>query len=95
MRITHPVSTPVRHASVIAFNFEELFARDDQALLGHFDLVRRVNPMLVPYDFQAEACRIVRASTAITLYFYRRAGSDEYGAEIFRFSFRRPPGVKR
>ena len=82
--------TPIRRVSVIAFNFEELSTLDDEALLEHFDLVRRVNPMLVPYDFQPETCRITRAPKTITLHFYRRVGSEAYGAEIFRFSFRRP-----
>lgn len=85
-----PVPRPIRRASAIAFNFEELFTLDDEALLEHFELVRRVNPMLVPHGFQPDACRITRAPKTITLRFYRRVASDEYGAEIFRFSFRRP-----
>jgi hypothetical protein len=87
------VPIPIRRVSVIAFNFEELATLDDDALLEHFDLVRRVNPTLVPYDFQADACRITRAPKTITLHFYRRGGSEAYGAEVFRFSFRRPAGL--
>jgi hypothetical protein len=90
VRIKVPVPRPIRRASAIAFNFEELFTLDDDALLEHFELVRRVNPMLVPPDFQPDACRITRAPKTITLRFYRRGASDDYGAEIFRFSFRRP-----
>lgn len=85
-----PVPRPIRRASAIAFNFEELSTLDDEALLEHFELVRRVNPTLVPPDFQPDACRITRAPKTITLRFYRRVATDEYGAEIFRFSFRRP-----
>jgi hypothetical protein len=88
------VPTSIRHAAAIAFNFEELFALDDEALLERFELVRRVNPMLVPRDFQPGACRITRAPKTITLRFYRRVGADEYGAEVFRFSFRRPVGLE-
>ena len=84
--------TPIRRTSTIAFNFEELFTLDDEGLLERFELVRRVNPMLVPADFQPDACRITRAPKTITLHFYRRQGSDDYGTKIFRFSFRRPKG---
>jgi hypothetical protein len=84
------VPIPFRRVTAIAFNFEELFALDDEALLERFDLVRRVNPTLVPHDFQPDACRIVRAPRTITLRFYRRVGSEAGGAEIFRFSFLRP-----
>jgi hypothetical protein len=76
--------------TMIAFNFEELFALSDEALLEHFELVRKVNPTLVPQDFQPDACRITRAPKAITLHFYRRAVSEGLAMEIFRFSFRRP-----
>lgn len=86
--------TPIRRAATIAFNFEELFTLDDEALLEHFELVRRVNPMLVPRDFHPDACRITRTPKTITLHFYRRVASDEYGAEVFRFSFRRPAGFE-
>ena len=75
---------------MIAFNFEELSILSDEALLEHFELVRKVNPTLVPQEFQPDACRITRAPRAITLYFYRRAASEDLGTEIFRFSFRRP-----
>jgi hypothetical protein len=84
------VPSPIRRINAIAFNFEELFALDDEGLLERFELVRRVNPMLVPSDFQPDACRITRTPKTITLHFYRRLGSEEYGTEIFRFSFRRP-----
>ena len=86
--------TPIRRAATIAFNFEELFTLYDEALLEHFELVRRVNPMLVPPDFQPDACRITRAPKTITLHFYRRVASNDYGVEIFRFSFRRPAGLE-
>jgi hypothetical protein len=78
---------------MIAFNFEELFALNDEALLERFQLVRRVNPTLVPQDFQPDACRITRTPKTITLHFYRRAASQEPEAEIFRFSFRRPASL--
>jgi hypothetical protein len=89
-----PVPNPIRRVTAIAFNFEELFTLDDEALLEHFELVRRVNPMLVPHDFHPDACRITRTPKTITLRFYRRVASEEYGTEIFRFSFRRPPGLE-
>jgi hypothetical protein len=79
--------TPVPCATTIAFNFEELLQECDEAVLQRFELVRRVNPTLVPSDLRADACRIVRAPDAITLHFYRRESPEELGTEIFRFSF--------
>jgi hypothetical protein len=89
-----PVPTPIRRVTVIAFNFEELSVLDDDALLDHFELVRRVNPTLVPYDFQADTCRVRRAPKTITLHFYRRAASEGDEVEVFRFSFRRPASLE-
>ena len=80
---------------MIAFNFEVLFALDDEALLEHFQLVRRVNPTLVPQNFKPDACRITRAARTITLHFYQRAASQTPETEIFRFSFQRPASLKR
>lgn len=88
------MSTPVRRVAVIAFNFEELSLLSDEALLEHFELVRRVNPMLVPSDFKLDACRITRAPKTITLRFYRRAVSAGYETEVLRFSFRRPASLE-
>jgi hypothetical protein len=79
--------TPLRCATMIAFNFEDLLQASNEDLLQRFGLVRRVNPMLVPTDVRTEACRITRAPDAITLHFYRRESPEEVGPETFRFSF--------
>jgi hypothetical protein len=89
------VSAPNRRVFVIAFNFEELFALEDEALVERFLLVRRVNPALIPRGFRPQACRITRTRRSITLHFYQREISGEYGPEVFRFSFRRPPNRRR
>lgn len=78
---------PIRHATTIAFDFDFLSQENDEAILKRFDVVRRVNPTLVPSDFRADACRIVRDPDAITLHFYQRDTPEEAGTETFRFSF--------
>jgi hypothetical protein len=79
--------TPVRHRTMVAFDFAELFRSTDDTVLQRFRLTRRVDPSVVPRDFRPDSCRILRDLDAITLQFYRRESADDPGTEIFRFSF--------
>ena len=79
--------TPVRHRSVIAFDFAELFRATDEAVLQRFRITRKVDPSMAPKDFRPDGYRILRDLDAITLQFFRREGPDDPGTEIFRFSF--------
>ena len=81
------MSTSLRHAKAIAFDFSNLFRLSDAAVLQRFGLTRRVNPGVVPRDFQPNACRIARDLEAITLHFLRQESPEDPGTEIFRFSF--------
>ena len=74
--------------TTIAFDFEALARQPDAALLRRFELVRRVNPTLVPQDVPTATCRITRGVKTITLHFYRRESPEGRGPEIFRFRFR-------
>jgi hypothetical protein len=73
---------------MVAFDFAELFRSTDDTVLQRFRITRKVNPGVVPKDFQPDSCRIVRELDAITLQFFRRKGPDDPGTEIFRFSFK-------
>ena len=79
--------TPFFHRTMVAFDFAELFRSTDDTVLQRFRLARRVNPGVVPKDFQPDSCRIIRELDAITLQFFRGKSSDDPGTEIFRFSF--------
>jgi hypothetical protein len=81
------MSTSLRHAKAIAFDFQQLFRSSDDALLQRFRVTRTVNPGVVPPDFQPNACKINRDLEAITLHFLRRQSPEDPGTEIFRFSF--------
>ena len=79
---------PLRCVTTIAFDLEALSQQPDEAILRRFELVRRVNPAVVPQDLSTDTCRITRGVKAITLRFYRRETPGERGREIFRFRFR-------
>ena len=80
----------MRQASVLVFDFEDLFRWSDEAILQRFRLTQRVNPNVVPQDLRADACQITRDLNAITLHFFRKATPEGPGTEIFRFTFQAP-----
>jgi hypothetical protein len=82
------MQTPIRHLTTIAFDFSQLFRASDDAVLQRFRFTRKVNPGVVPKDFQPDGYRIHRDLDAITLQFFRRQGPDDPGTEILRFSFK-------
>ena len=83
-------ATTFRESSAIAFDFEHLFRLSDEAILRRFRLTRKVNPAVVPPDFQPNVCWISRDLEAITLHFLRQNSPQDPGTEIMRFSFQPP-----
>lgn len=84
------VAPCIRHVSTLAFDFEDLFRRSDEAILQRFRVTQRVNPNVVPQDLRADACQITRDLNGITLHFFRTAGPETPAMEIFRFTFKAP-----